>query len=144
MMRAIAAIVGGLGSWVLIATAANVVVRMAWPGYSDVEISMQFTVGMMLARLMVGVLSSLGAGLAVAWISKGDNRATWALAGILLAVFIPVHYGLWERFPIWYHVAFLTSLAVMPPVGGLLHSRHATRRAGTPDRASDASCERPG
>jgi hypothetical protein len=122
MMRAIAAIAGGLVAWVLIATAANVVVRTAWPGYSEVELSMQFTVGMMLARLMVGVLSSLGAGLAVAWISRGGNRATWALAGILLAVFIPVHYGLWESFPIWYHVAFLTSLAVIPPLGSLLRT----------------------
>jgi hypothetical protein len=95
----------------LIATIGNVVMRFAWPGYSEVETAMGFTPAMMLARLILGALASLGAGLVGTWITKGKGRAIVVLAGVLVALFIPVHYGLWEKFPLWYHVVFLLSLA---------------------------------
>jgi hypothetical protein len=37
---------------------------------------------------------------------------------ILLLLFIPVHYSIWNRFPIWYHLTFLASLVVLSVVGG--------------------------
>ena len=120
MLRAIVGVVGGLISWVLIATIGNVAIRLAWPAYSEVEAAMGFTPAMMLARLFLGALASLGAGLACARITKGNGRAIAVLAGVLFAVFIPVHYGLWDRFPLWYHLAFLLSLLVITLLGGML------------------------
>ena len=38
-------------------------------------------------------------------------------------IFIPVHYGLWENFPLWYHVVFFASLAVMTVLGARLDGR---------------------
>jgi hypothetical protein len=114
--------------------------RLAWPGYSEVETAMAFTSAMMLARLIVGALASLGAGFVGASIAKGKGVAIIVLAGVLLALFIPVHYGLWEKFPIWYHLVFLLSLAVMPPLGGHLFRFYANQRSNrlagaTPNRA---------
>jgi hypothetical protein len=79
---------------------------------------MGFTPAMLLARLILGALASLGAGLVGAWISRGQRRAIVVLTVVLLAVFIPVHYRLWEKFPLWYHLTFLLSLAVLPALGG--------------------------
>ena len=109
----------------LIATIGNIVMRLAWPGYSEVEKAMAFTPAMMLARLLLGALASVGAGIVGAWMTKGNGRAIVVLAVVLLAIFIPVHYGLWDRFPLWYHITFLLSLVVITPLGSMLFRSRA-------------------
>jgi hypothetical protein len=126
MGRAIAGVIGGLIAWILAATLANLVMRMAWAGYSEAEPAMNFTVAMMVARLFVGALSSLCAGFVVAWITNNSIRAIYVLVGLLVVLFIPVHYKLWEVFPIWYHIAFFASLALMAPVGAMLNRHRGT------------------
>jgi hypothetical protein len=37
--------------------------------------------------------------------------------------FIPEHVMLWEKFPVWYHLAFLLSLVPLTYVGGRFGSR---------------------
>jgi hypothetical protein len=121
MARAITGVVAGVVVWILIATIGNLAVRAAWPGYADVEAAMKFTPEMMTCRLLVGALSSLGAGWLAARITHQNGRAISALAGILILVFIPAHYALWEKFPLWYHIIFFVSLAVMPVLGAKLN-----------------------
>jgi hypothetical protein len=121
MIRNIVGVVAGAATWLLIATAGNVVLRLVLPGYAAVEKAMDFTASMMLARLALGALASLGAGFVAAWVSRRSARGVWALAGILLLFFIPVHYQLWDRFPPWYHAAFLVSLVVLTVLGGRLY-----------------------
>jgi hypothetical protein len=125
MARAIGGLVGGLVAWFLIATAGNLVLRFAWAGYAEVEKAMTFTLAMMVARLVLGVLSSLGAGLTVAWITRRNGRMAQVLAGILFVLFIPVHYSLWDRFPLWYHLTFLVSLVLATLWGAMLYPRAA-------------------
>jgi uncharacterized protein (DUF983 family) len=52
--------------------------------------------------------------------SVGRDRLVPALiAGvILLILFLPIHYSIWPKFPIWYHLTFLTSLPVLSVAGG--------------------------
>jgi hypothetical protein len=126
-MRLVVAVVGGFAAWWIVATIANFAVRALIPGYSEVERAMTFTLEMQVARLVSGALASLVAGWVSARIGRGDHRAVWALVVILLALFVPVHYGLWDRFPIWYHLVFLASLVVATLVGAAL-----VRRRGTP------------
>src|SRR6266508_5703283 len=120
MARAIVGVVGGLVAWMLMATIGNLVLRAAWVSYAQSEPTMTFTLAMMLARLFLGILSSLAGGVAVAWITLRSGRAVSALVVILVVMFIPVHYGLWEKFPLWYHVVFFASLVVLTPVGAML------------------------
>jgi hypothetical protein len=129
MGRSIAGVIGGLITWILVATIANLVMRMAWAGYSEAEPAMHFTLAMMIARLFVGALSSLGAGFVVAWITNRNGRAIYVLVGILVVLFIPVHYKLWEVFPIWYHIAFFASLALMAPAGAMLDRHNGTKHS---------------
>ena len=138
MLRAMTAVAAGLVAWTCIATLANLALRAAWPSYAAVEAAMGFTLEMMLARLLIGALSSLGAGWLAARISPRNAGAIYALAAILIAIFIPVHYGLWEKFPFWYHAVFFLSLAVMPVLGARLDGR--TLQGG---RSEAAAQDRP-
>ena len=44
-------------------------------------------------------------------------------AGVLLTLFLPIHYSLWSKFPLWYHVFFLASLVPAMLFGAVLYRR---------------------
>jgi hypothetical protein len=121
MLRAIAAVIIAFVSWFVIATIGNLALRLTWHDYAQVERALNFTLAMMLARLLLGTLSSLGAGFVVAWISRSSRVAALSLVGLLLLLFLPVHYQLWQKFPIWYHLVFFASLIVIPLLGAKLY-----------------------
>jgi len=123
MVRSIAGVAGGLVVWMLVATLGNLALRFRWPGYADVEKEMTFTLAMLVGRLVLGAVSSLCAGATVAWITKRDARVVAIFAAVLFALFVPVHYNLWGKFPVWYHIVFLASLVVMPLLGAALYRR---------------------
>jgi hypothetical protein len=45
-------------------------------------------------------------------------RALLMTGAILLVAFVPVHLGLWDKFPVWYHLTFLLSLVPLIYLGG--------------------------
>jgi VIT1/CCC1 family predicted Fe2+/Mn2+ transporter len=128
MARAITGVVAGVVVWIVIATIGNLAMRTAWAGYAEVEAAMKFTSEMMMSRLLVGALSSLGAGWLTARITNHNRGAIYALVALLVVTFVPVHYALWEQFPIWYHVVFFASLAVMTVLGARLDGRKVRDR----------------
>lgn len=130
MLRAVAGVAAGLFTWVVVATVGNLLLRVVWPSYAEVEVAMNFTPAMLVMRLLLGALSSLGAGFLAAWITK-RSRGPVMLACLLLVVFIPVHYELWGRFPVWYHLVFLVTLVAATIFGAMCYSYYA-RRKGKP------------
>ena len=110
-------LLGGCVAWAVSATLINLALRLSWPAYAAVEKSLEFTLLMLIARLIMGALATLAAGLVSAWISRRNAIATWTLIAVLLAIFIPVHISLWAKFPAWYHLVFFASLALFPLVG---------------------------
>ena len=123
MGRAIAGVIVGIVVWIVVATVGNWLIRAALPGYTAVEASMAFTLPMLLARLVLGVVSSLCAGAVCALIAKSSKRAPIVAGVLLLVMFLPVHYMLWDTFPIWYHLFFLLSLAPAVWLGARLVAR---------------------
>lgn len=128
MLRAVAGVAGGLFTWVVVATVGNLLLRIAWPRYAELEVGMNFTFAMLVLRLLLGALSSLSAGFLAAWITKRSRAAVGILSCLLLVAFIPLHYALWERFPVWYHLVFLVSLVAATIFGALCYSYYARRR----------------
>jgi hypothetical protein len=102
----------------ILVTAAGFVLRSAWPAYSSVAEAMTFTLPMMLTRLAIGVVATLAAGWVAAMISRRSTIAILLPGVLLLAVFIPQHISLWNKFPIWYHLTFLVSLIPLTFAGG--------------------------
>ena len=123
MIRAGIAAIVGLVVWLICATALNILLRFTLPGYAAAEPQLQFTLTMMIARLALpGAIPSIAAGFASAWISRRNRRVTAALAIILLVVFLPAHYHLWTKFPLWYHLTFLGSLLLLTWLGAKLQA----------------------
>jgi hypothetical protein len=110
MARGIAGVAGGLLAWFIVATILNLAMRLSWPAYAVAENPMTFTLGMLVARLAVGGVSSLAAGLILVWITRRAGMPAVILGVLLIVLFLPVHYGLWDKFPAWYHLVFLVSL----------------------------------
>jgi hypothetical protein len=124
MLRPIGGVVAGIVAWIVIVTVLNLGLRYGLPGYAAVEKAMNFTFAMMIARLSISAVSSLASGYVAGWISKG-GWAPWISGMFLLAMFLPEHYSIWSRFPIWYHLTFLISLPLLSVVGGTLWRRQS-------------------
>jgi hypothetical protein len=122
MFRLVAGVVAGVITWGVIVTVLNLGLRHGFPGYAGVEKAMAFTVPMMAARLSISAISSVLSGYLAAAID-GEMWAPIVAGTILLLIFIPIHYPLWEKFPLWYHLTFLTSLLVLSALGGLVRGR---------------------
>src|SRR5690242_16926293 len=120
MLRKIGAVVTALIVWTVVVILLNFGLRYGFPGYAAVEKAMTFTLGMMAARLAISFVATLCAGVATAWIAH--DRLTWPLVTgiVLLAIFIPIHIGIWSHFPLWYHFTFLPSLPILSVIGGRL------------------------
>ena len=129
MLRSIAAVLLGFVAWFVAATAGNWLIRTLLPGYTEVEAAMTFTLPMLLARLALGIVSSLCAGAACAAAAGASDRPVKVFAGIIVLMFLPVHYRLWATFPAWYHIVFIASLAPAVLAGGALLKRLTASRS---------------
>ena len=129
MGKNIAGVVAGLVAFLAIVAVAGIVMRGAWPEYARVADAMTFTLPMMIARLMIGALATIAAGLMTAVIARGSTFVRLAPGLLLLAAFIPQHIMLWEKFPVWYHLTFLVSLVPLTYLGGTAVSRGAKSAA---------------
>ena len=123
MLRSTIAIIVAVVTWFVVATIGNWILRGLLPGYSAVEVSMNFTLAMMICRLTLGLVYSLCAGLVCATIVGRNSIAPKIAAGIMVVLFVPVHYMLWNKFPIWYHLFFLLSLIPTILIGAALKRR---------------------
>ena len=127
MMRLIGGVIAGVVAWIVIATVLNLGLRYGWHDYAAVEKLMTFTLPMMVARLSISGISSVASGVIAAWVEKGK----WAplVAGvILLLLFVPIHYSIWDKFPVWYHLTFLITLMPLVVLGASLWSHIRTGR----------------
>ena len=118
MKRNIFAVVLGLVAWFAVATVCDRLLRLVWSSYDAAVPSFSFTLGMLLARQVIGAASTLSAGRVAAAVARGNRTAVAVLGVLLLAVFIPGHIMIWPRFPVWYHLLFLTSLVPLTILGG--------------------------
>jgi hypothetical protein len=117
MGKQIFGVVVGLMVWLAAAMAAGVLLRALWPEYVAASGDMSFTLPMKLTRLSIGALTTLAAGAVSAFIGRSSWTAV-ITGSLLLLVFVPEHISLWNKFPVWYHLTFLTSLVPLAVVGG--------------------------
>jgi len=138
MKRSILALLAGLALWVLVASLLNRGLRAGLPGYALAEPTLNFTLAMKIARLVLGALASLAAGAAVGLIAPTRTGLAWILGAIILAAFIPVHVQLWTKFPVWYHLVFLGTLAPLVALGtALTRSRSSNVRPNSGETHSE-------
>jgi len=111
--------------WFVVATAIHRLMIVTWPAYAAATPLLDFTLPMKIARLALGAASTVLAGATARRLSS----APWlpfVLGCALLALFLPEHYMLWNRLPVWYHLTFLLSLLPLTLLGARLPRVKAT------------------
>src|SRR5437588_9137156 len=134
MWRTVGAIVAGLVAWGLIVTLLDVGLRAAIPGYHAAEATLQFTLAMKIGRLTEAAITSIAAGAVVSLIAPAKKWAPWVAGLIVLALFLPFHVQIWNKLPIWYHLAFLVPLVPLVALGAMLFNRVRGGGASSTDR----------
>jgi hypothetical protein len=120
MKRSILACIAGLLTWIVVVTAIDRVLRLSMPNYTAAEKTLQFTLGMKWARLLMAIVTSLVAGAVAGWISRSARWAPLIVGSVVLAMFLPVHIAIWSKFPAWYHLTFLLTIIPAVLAGALL------------------------
>ena len=123
MARQVLGVIAGFVAWMIVATVVGAIMRASWADYNAVADAMTFTLPMMFARLAIGALATMAAGWVTAAI-VGPSTVSTLMPGVLLLIgFIPIHIGLWAKFPVWYHLTFLVSLVPLTWLGARLAGR---------------------
>ena len=136
MKRSILACIAGLLTWIVVVSVINRLLRLSLPNYTVAEHTLQFTLTMKWARLVMAIVTSLVAGAVTGWISPQSRWAPWILGGVVLAMFLPVHIAIWSKLPVWYHLTFLLTIIPAVVVGALLPSRRQKDRSEVYSRAA--------
>ena len=98
--KTVGAVFAALVTWIFVATVLNLALRASWPHYHEAETAFNFTFAMKLVRLVLGATSSLSARDSLAaWIGRGRRKAATLTGIVLLNLFIPNHYLLWDKVP---------------------------------------------
>jgi len=123
MKRSILACLAGLLTWIVVVTVINSVLRLTLPNYTAAEQTLQFTLGMKWARLLMAIVTSVVAGAVTDWISRSSRWAPLIVGSVVLAMFVPLHIAIWSKFPVWYHLTFLLTIIPAVLVGATLSMR---------------------
>jgi len=121
MLRAIGAVLAAVVLWLIVATVIHRLMCVVWPAYAVATPLLAFTLSMKLARLSLSTFCTLLAGFAANRISNARGIAV-AVGCVLVLLFLPEHYRIWDRFPVWYHLTFLSSLIPLSVIGARLSS----------------------
>jgi hypothetical protein len=120
MKRSILACLAGLLTWMVVVSVIDRLLRLSLPDYTTAEHTLQFTLGMKWARLVMAIVTSMAAGAVTRWISMSSRWAPLIVGSVVLAVFLPAHIAIWSRLPVWYHLTFLLTIIPAVLVGALL------------------------
>jgi hypothetical protein len=123
MKRSVLACLAGLLTWIVVVMVINSGLRLSLPNYTAAEQTLQFTLGMKWARLLMAIVTSVGAGAVTGWIPRSGRWAPLIVGSVVLAMFVPVHLAIWSKFPAWYHLTFLLTIIPAVLVGALLPPR---------------------
>ena len=123
MKRSVLACLAGLLTWIVVVTVINRGLRLSLPNYTAAEQTLQFTLGMEWARLLMAIVTSVVAGAVTSWIYRSSRWAALIVGSVVLAMFVPVHIAIWNKFPAWYHLTFLLTIIPAVLVGALLPPR---------------------
>jgi hypothetical protein len=133
MLRSIlGAVAGFMAWWIIVSLIDRGVLHPLWPAYAAADTpAMLFDLPMKIARLAESSIASVLAALVARRIAPASRYAAPAYGTLLLIFFLPIHSMIWTKFPVWYHVYFLSSLVVLPLLTQWLLGRPASTAHAT-------------
>lgn len=126
MLKSIIGAVVGVVTWFVVVTAIGLALKHLDPSLGA-ALNAHATATAMWERLAISFVCTLVTGIVAGLIGRDGMRAPLIAAVLLLVVFVPYHLlgsdpagPIWTSFPVWYHLTFFASLAVLPLLGGRL------------------------
>ena len=134
--HAIGIVTGALAA-VAVGVIATLLAERLWPAYAAARPTKSYTLAMLVTRLAAGALAAAVGAFVTTRLARDDGRAAWWLGGLFLAVSLPDHLFLvWQDYPAWYHVVYLTYLVPVAGVAGTITARRASGGGAAAGRQS--------
>jgi peptidoglycan/LPS O-acetylase OafA/YrhL len=109
-------VLAGLIAYAAIGKLGLYLLQVSWAGYALHSTDKSYSTGMLLARLLVGVLASVAAGITVAKVTNSQRKSAWIVGVIVLCGASYIHFmtKTWTDYPLWYHLAYV--LPIVPVI----------------------------
>jgi hypothetical protein len=125
MLKTILGIIAGFLVWSILWVGVDALLKAVWTDYNASVEAMNFTTTMLIVPLVLSAVCSIIAGFVTALIVKENSKSPLILGVLLLLVGIFVQMSVWDKIPLWYHLAFWVLLIPMTVLGGkLIQSRY--------------------
>ncbi len=123
MLRIILGVVAGFFVWSILWVGTDAVLKAVWAGYKENVEAMSFSPAMLIVPLILSAVCSITAGFVAALIAGENSKSPLILGALLLIAGIFAQMGVWDKIPLWYHLAFWILLIPMTVLGGKLISQ---------------------
>lgn len=121
MLKIILGIVAGFFVWSILWVGVDALLKAVWADYNVSVEAMNFSAAMLIMPLVLSAICSIIAGFVAALVAKENLISPLILGVLLLIVGILVQMGVWDKIPLWYHLAFWILLIPMTVFGGKLN-----------------------
>jgi len=122
MLRIILGVVAGFIVWSILWVGVDAGLRAVWISYDESVKAMTFSSSMLIVPLILSAIVSVVSGFVAALIAKENSKSPLILGIVLLIVGIFAQMGVWDKIPLWYHLAFWILLIPMTVLGGKLRA----------------------
>ena len=123
MLKMILGVVAGFFVWSILWVGTDAVLKAVWAGYKENVEAMSFSPAMLIVPLILSAVCSITAGFVAALIAGENSKSPLILGALLLIAGIFAQMGVWDKIPLWYHLAFWLLLIPMTVLGGKLISQ---------------------
>ncbi len=123
MLRIILGVIAGFFLWSILWVGTDAVLKAVWAGYKENVEAMSFSPAMLIVPLILSAVCSITAGFVAALIAGENSKSPLILGALLLIAGIFAQMGVWDKIPLWYHLAFWILLIPMTVLGGKLISQ---------------------
>ena len=110
-------ILAGLVAYAIFGKVGLYLLQVCWSDYDLHSIDKSFTVPMLAARLFVGNIASIAAGVAATKMGDNKGKSAWVVGTLVFIGAAYVHFMTitWTEYPLWYHLTYV--LPIVPVIG---------------------------
>lgn len=122
MFKIILGAIVGFFVWSILWVGGDAILKAVSVNYAESAATMNFSAPMLMIPLILSAAVSIVSGFVAASIARENTKSPLLLGILLLITGIFVQLSVWEKIPVWYHLAFWVLLIPMASLGGKLRS----------------------
>ena len=120
MARVILSVASGILFFALAVMAMSALAKELWPEYAAAVPNRAYTLAMLWSRLAAGTAATICAAWLAVMLGKQNLKIGLLIGVSLLAVSVPWHLNIWDKYPVWYHLTWFAIIIPAALLGGRL------------------------